>query len=69
MMTYIKEVIETMLHLYKYYTFKGKLVLTVVAVLSIFNVVVRKIYENTESYISTWIENLRRKLPYLIKKR
>lgn len=69
MMAYIKEVIDGMLHLYKYYTFNGKLVLTYVAVLSIFDVVVRKIYENTESHISTQIENLRRRMPYLIKKR
>lgn len=62
MLTYIKEVIEDTLHLYKYYTFKGKLTLTAIAILSIFNTLVGDVYDVIELHTSTWEGNLRRRI-------
>ena len=67
MMIYIKEVVGDTLHLYKYYTFKGKLMLTAIAVLSIFNMVVGSIYDVFESHTFMWEENLRKNLPSVDK--
>ena len=68
MLIYIKEVFGDTLHLYRYYTFKGKLTLTAIAVLSIFNVVVRSIYDVFESRTFMWEENLRKNLVSYMKK-
>ena len=66
-MIYIKEVVGDTLYLYKYYTFKGKLMLTAIAVLSIFNTMIGSIYDVFESHTFMWEENLRKNLPYVDK--
>jgi len=66
-MSYIKEVIEDTLHLYKYYTFKGKLTLTAIAILTIFNAMVGRIYDVFESHTFMWEGNLRKNLPSVDK--
>ena len=60
-MTYIKEVIKDTHRLYKYYTLKGKFVLTAIAIMSIFNTLVGDIYDMIELRTYTWEGNLRRR--------
>ena len=67
MMPYIKEVFGDTLHLYKYHTFKGKLTLTAIALLSIFNTMIGSIYDMFESHTFMWEGNLRKNLPSVDK--
>ena len=59
---YIKEVVGDTIHLYRYYTFKGKLTLTAIAILSMFNIFVGTVYDLFETYTFTWEGNLRRRI-------
>lgn len=49
-------------HLYKYYTLKGKFMLTAIAILSMFNILVGAVYDLFETYTFTWEGNLRRRI-------
>ena len=67
MLTYIKEVIGDTLYLYKYYTLKGKFVLTAIAILTIFNEIVGRIYDVFESHTFTLDGRLRKSISSFIK--
>ena len=56
------DIIKDTLRLYKYYTLKGKFVLTAIAILSMFNIFVGTVYDMFETYTFTWEGNLRRRI-------
>ena len=61
------DIIKDTLRLYKYYTLKGKFMLTAITMLSIFNILVGSIYDMFESHTFMWEENLRKNLPSVDK--
>lgn len=56
------DIIKDTLRLYKYYTLKGKFMLTAIAILSMFNIFVGTVYDMFETYTFTWEGNLRRRI-------
>ena len=69
LINYIKEVIEDTVYLYRYYTLKGKFVLTAIAILTILNALVGRIYDVFEAHIFTLEERLRKGLSSCINNR